>query len=208
MIELVAVERDDAAFLLLTQRILNGAIAELQVREVFLVHMDNWFDYKWLGWWARKEDRELRIPMFTPNRVRSEKHFIWDVEWTAAALPRPLHIRQAGRPCLALPLDRFSRHALFAWYSGNTTINDMGSLIVYLSGGEGYAWYTSLRKDGDWAVTDELHITRRELVVFENRGREIEAAFASSQAKLAKLAAKAREDVHAGRFRTLGIDEL
>jgi methylase of polypeptide subunit release factors len=35
-----------------------------------------------------------------------------------------------------------------------------------------------------------------------------DAAFASSQDALAKLAAKAREDVSNGRYKDLGIDEL
>ena len=102
MIELVPAEYDDVAFLLLAQRIMNGAIAELRMREVFLVHVDNWFDHKWLGWWSRKDD-ELRVPTFTPNRVHSEKHFLWKAEtavWEGVELQRPLHIRQPGRPFL------------------------------------------------------------------------------------------------------------
>jgi hypothetical protein len=75
MIELVPAENDDVLFLSLAQRIVNGAIVELGMREVFLVHVDNWFDHKWLGWWSRK-DEELRVPTFTPNRVLSEKHFV------------------------------------------------------------------------------------------------------------------------------------
>ena len=50
MIELVPTEHDDIAFLSLVQRIINGAIAAQRMREVFLVHIDNWFDHKWLGW--------------------------------------------------------------------------------------------------------------------------------------------------------------
>ena len=88
MIEFVPAEHDDVAFLSLAQRIINGAIAELRMREVFLVHVDNWFDHKWLGWWSRK-DEELRVPTFTPNRVLSEKHFLWTAEtsaWQSIAL--------------------------------------------------------------------------------------------------------------------------
>jgi hypothetical protein len=177
MIELVPAEHDDCAFLTLAQRIMNGAIAALQVREVFLVHVDNWFDHKWLGWWSRKGEKELRVPLFTPNRVRSEKHFVWDGEkstWISVDLPRPLHVRQAGRPWLAQPLGRFSECAAFIWYSGNTTTNKVGSLMLYLSGAEGYAWYASFKKDWPWTVADEFRVTRRELASFEERGRQIE----------------------------------
>jgi hypothetical protein len=49
MIELVPAEYDDLGFLSLARRIINGAIVELRMREVFLVHVDNWFDHKWLA---------------------------------------------------------------------------------------------------------------------------------------------------------------
>ena len=52
----------------------------LDVREVFLVHVNNWFDHKWLGWRSWSEG-ELCVPSFDPHRVRSEKRFIRDEDW-------------------------------------------------------------------------------------------------------------------------------
>src|SRR2546430_14591892 len=100
MIELVPAENDDVLFLSLAQCIVNGAIVELRVREVFLVHVDNWFDHKWLGWWSRKEE-ELRVPTFTPNRVHSEKHFVWKSgtsAWEDIGFEELLPIWPACRP--------------------------------------------------------------------------------------------------------------
>lgn len=177
MIQLVPAEHDDTAFLSLAQRIMNGAITVLQVREVFVVHVDNWFDHKWLGWRSRKGEDELRAPLFTPNRVCSEKHFVWDADtsaWKSVGLPRPLHIRQAGRPWLAQPLDRFSQSAAFIWYSGSTATNKIGSLMFYLSGADRYSWYASFKKEEHWTVSDELRIARRELISFEERGHHLE----------------------------------
>jgi hypothetical protein len=179
MIELIPAEHDDAAFLLLAQRIMNGTVTVLQMQEVFLVHVDNWFDHKWLGWWSRKGEKELRIPTFTPNRVHSEKRFIRDEEnlaWLSVDIPKPLHIRQAGRPWLAQPLDRISKRAAFVWYSGSTATNKVGSLMVYLSGADGYSWYASFKKGAHWTVADECRITRRELETFEERGHQLEMA--------------------------------
>ena len=178
MIELVPAEHDDAESLSLAQRLVNGGMAELQVREVFIVHVDNWFDHKWLGWWSRKEE-ELRVPTFTPNRVCSERHFVWKAQtcaWEEIGLQKPLHVQQPGRPWLARPLDRFSQAAAFIWYSGNTITNKMGSLMLYLSGADGHSWYASFRKSEKWAVADECRITRRELSMFEELGRQIEHA--------------------------------
>jgi hypothetical protein len=59
MIELAPTEQDDADFLPLVQGILNGAVAAMDLREAYLVQTDNWFDWKWLGFWSRGENKEL-----------------------------------------------------------------------------------------------------------------------------------------------------
>jgi hypothetical protein len=182
MIQLISEEHDDGAFLSLAQRLVNGAITALQMHDVYLVQIDNWFDHKWLGWrsqWRQKNLEELRVPMFTPNRVCSEKHLVWVADtavWKSVGLPVPLHVRQAGHPLLAKRLDRFSESAAFVWYSGNTAANKIGSLMFYLSGPDNYAWYASFKKNETWTVVDEFRITRRELMSFEERGLQMELA--------------------------------
>jgi hypothetical protein len=181
MIELEPIEYDDLAFLQLAQRIVNGAVAQLGIREVYLVQTDNWFDFKWLGFWSwgrEKELTELFVPPFNPNRVRSEKHFVWDAtswRFNSAAHEKPLHPRQPGRRrSYAVPLERVSKSAAFIWYSGNTITNRTGSLMLYLSGAEAYAWYASFSKDENWRCHDENRIARRELLSFEECGRQME----------------------------------
>jgi hypothetical protein len=180
MIDLIPCEHDDAGFLALAQRIIGGALQLLRAPEVYLVHVDNWFDHKWLGWWSRwkhKELKELYVPPFHPNRIRSQKHFVWDAihaQWSCTGQGKSLHIRQPGRWQRAVRLDRFSQSAVFVWYSGNTLKNGAGSLMLYLSGAADYAWYASLRREKEWRVDEGFHITRRELLRFEESGRDVE----------------------------------
>lgn len=97
VIELVSSEYDDVGFLQFAQRIVNGAITALRVHEVYLVHVDNWFDHKWLGWWSSweyKELKELCVPPFNPNRVRSQ-------ECDKASGIATIRIIRCGRACLA-----------------------------------------------------------------------------------------------------------
>jgi hypothetical protein len=179
MIELDAAGHDDPQFIALAQRIVNGAIVILQAREVFLVHIDNWFDHKWLEWRCRRGYEVLLVPPFNPNRIESQKHFVWDAEessWASVGFTRLVHVRQSGRSSLDQPLDRFSKHAAFVWYSGNTAANRVGSLMVYLSGAEDYAWYASFRKKEHWHVADEKRITRLALETFEKRGLQEEGS--------------------------------
>jgi hypothetical protein len=179
MIELVCAEHDDPGFLSLVQRIVNGAIRDLDVREVYVVHVDNWFDFKWLGWWSWSEGElnRLVVPPFNPNRVREQKRFIRDAnstQWSCVGSGKPLHVRRAGRSSLAQPIDRVSDSAAFVWYSGNTAANTAGSLMVYRSGTAGYAWYASFKNDHGWTANGEARVSRRELRSFEERGRQLE----------------------------------
>jgi hypothetical protein len=177
MIELIPTETDDPAFLSLAQRIVNGAIAALQVREVYLVYIDNWFDHKWLGWWSNWQHKDLKklfVPPFNPNRVRSQKHFIWDANssaWTFTGQGKPLHLRRSGHLSSRQLLEHFSKSAAFIWYSGNTVSNGAGSLMFYLSGAEDYAWYASLTRKERWKIDDGFLITRKELESFEESVR-------------------------------------
>jgi hypothetical protein len=179
MIEFVCTEHDDPAFLSLIQRIVNGAIADLQVREAYLVHVDNWFDFKWLGWWSWGKEglNRLAVPPFNPNRILGQKLLMQDargMEWKCAGSGKPLHVVRAGRSSLAQSIDQFSKSAAFVWYSGNTVTNTIGSLMMYRSGTDGYAWYASFKKNDGWIAKGEARISRRGLVLFEDRGRRME----------------------------------
>src|SRR5262249_13840042 len=122
----------------------------------------------------------LYVPPFNPNRVLSQKHFFWQgdsSQWTLTGEEKPLHIRQPGRRrSHAQRLDQISKSAVFIWYCGNTNSNRVGSMMLYLSGSENYAWYASFRKDEAWTIADGFKITRRELMIFEERGRQMESA--------------------------------
>ena len=123
--------------------------------------------------------KQLHVPPFNPNRIRSEQRFLWDdscSRWTPVVGRKPLHVRQPGRRKLfKRPLARFAQSAAFVWYSGNTVTNTTGSVMLYQSGTEGCAWYASFRKKEQWRVADECRATRRALEAFAERGRQIEA---------------------------------
>ena len=176
MIELVTSDGDDPGFLALIQRIINGALAVLGSREVFVVQTDNWFDFKWRGFWSWT-GKELKIPPFTPRRIRTQRHYSWDATsscWRYDGPGKILHVDQPGRSYLARPLSHVSASAAFVWYSGNTVTNSAGSLMVYLAGADRYSWYASFHLDGDWRIKKEFEIDRRELLSFLERGRQIE----------------------------------
>ncbi len=178
MIRFVAAPHDDPEFISLVERITNGAVAALNVGEVFLIHIDNWFDFKWLGWWSwgQKWLKRLVVPPFNPNRVLEQKRFVRDaneIDWKRTHSGRPLHVRRAGRQSFAQPIDGYSESAAFVWYSGNTATNTRGSLMFYGPGDQGDAWYAAFEKKEGWTIHRETRISRRELLSYEERGREM-----------------------------------
>jgi hypothetical protein len=109
--------------------------------------------------------------------VLLQKRFIWEPDssqWTLTGEGKSLHFRQAGlgRRSVAQKLDQVAQSAAFVWYSGNSLTNGAGSLMLYRSGAENYAWYASFRKDEKWTIADGFKVTRRELMSFEECGRQ------------------------------------
>src|SRR5262249_48392627 len=148
---------------------------ELRADVAFIIRVDNWFDYKWLGWSNRKTS-ELRVPPFGSNRVHSERRVILGNEpetWAEVRLPKSLHVPDAARPELGQRIDAISNRGAFIWYSGNTAPNGIGSLMLYLSNAEGYCWYATFKNGECWALSDECQITRRTLLSFEAHGAEV-----------------------------------
>jgi hypothetical protein len=159
---LLPAAHDDPAFLEHIEPIILGAAAG--VDELYLLHLDNWFDHKWCGYWSRRDEDELRLPPFNPNRILSQRRLTRSgPTWTDAAPGNPLHIKQPGRPWLTPPLSRIVTSALFAWYSGNTLPNKTGSLMIYQTGGQETAWYASFQRRGQWTL-HKTYKTTHELV--------------------------------------------
>src|SRR5690349_2642154 len=146
---------DDQEFIGIVSRILSASIALYRPSEIFVVHIDNWFDVKWrafsgkilgaLGVWKKG----LTIPPFVPNRVRIERHFTWEEscgEYVArdieAVVAARLHRRQLSFQNLNRDIRHISDSAIFFWYSGASAQSGRGSVMLYrIEDGETSSWY-------------------------------------------------------------------
>jgi hypothetical protein len=167
MIEILPAENDDKNFIGLVEQISNVGINLTQPEEVFIIKIDHWFNFKWksfshkifgaLGVWRD----ELRIPPFIPDRVVEETFFqkIGEVYETKSA--NPLHIYQPSENNARRKIKRKS--ALFVWFSGETTKNSQGSLMIYtFSKDFQNAWYVSFIKKSDWQIYKTDNISKTE----------------------------------------------
>jgi hypothetical protein len=174
MIELRATNLDDPGFLEMVGQALNGAVQRDEPGEVYVVHINNWFHYKWLGFsgvlglqLGIRCKPPLRVPPFNPSRVVSELHLRprgWAANDYAVEPARHLHRRQQSAQNLKTGrLTYGTGSALLLWYSGGTASQDRGSLMVYSIDADGEtSWYVSFLKKEDWQVNKLQGISRRE----------------------------------------------
>ena len=103
MIDLKPTQDEDGRFVALTSQLLNRLIRLHSPQEVYVIHIDHWFDHKWqsfsgktigaVGLWRST----LTVPPFEPGRVVSQSYFCAkDSSTKSYSLEgaKPLHLEQ------------------------------------------------------------------------------------------------------------------
>lgn len=160
---------DDPKFINLIGAFVSEYIKSTSASQVCLIHIDNWFGERWLGFAGKfsgiagirqrrgklgidERTRSLAIPPFRPSRVQAYAGYTISEDGTSNEFtPRPVHSEKNGGCTRTL-----FGNGLYVWYSGNTAQNTTGSLMVYeLNMGGQNAWYLNLSIDssGKWEVT-------------------------------------------------------
>ena len=152
---------DDNDFVAMIQTIVTGFLKRHPAEQVWIIHIDNWFDHKWMGFsgngamanwmfagspsadqFAIRLDsvkiefsqRNLTFPPFSPGRVLGQWSYLKSGEdYAEFPLPEIPHGTEKVRSGTNLHrrIADFSKAACFVWFSGNTIANDRGSLMVY-----------------------------------------------------------------------------
>lgn len=173
MIALDPKEYDDPQFVELISRTLTALAHCYKPIEIYVIHIDNWFDHKWKGFSGVADLQvgtwlgpTLRVPPFNPNRVVSQTHLHLDDpdKPTYVIEPAlPLHIYQPSSSNLRRSLSQITKSGLFAWYSGGTKKNDRASLMVYRIEKENeVSWYGSFLKKEEWRINKVTGISKQE----------------------------------------------
>ena len=164
---------DEPEFADIAKGVLESSVALYRPSEVYVVHIDNWFDVKWrafsgkvlgaLGIWKR----QLTVPPFRPNRVLSQNHFTRDSASGdyIATDAAPLHRNQLSFQNLNRDIRHLSDSALFFWSSGASAQTGRSSLMLYrIADGEVSSWYASYHRAPDWRLLHTQAISRVELL--------------------------------------------
>ena len=176
---------DDSDFLGLLGSLVGGLVARLNPEEVWIVHIDNWFDHKWLEFsgTGTVPSKLPRMPSaFRPTclpriKSRSTRRRLRSrrsprIGFWGNGLMRELWMVMRKCLCPSLPHDSESKgsrfniqrriedrsdSACFLWYSGNTLKNGRGSIMVYeIEGEQIRCWFASFRRHNKWELTLKL----------------------------------------------------
>ena len=174
--EILSKQNDDPEFVELVQRLIAGCIDDSFPNTIIVIQIDNWFDYKWLGFSGRgrvgfpfvlnldldtaldefRQD-QITLPPFSPSRVIEEYYFQREVTGVYRAREPLIYLHQkelapSSQNLHKRIVDRFDS-AVLVWFSSNTKQNLRGSVMIYeVKDREVNPWYAGFAKEEQWRV--------------------------------------------------------
>jgi len=185
---------DDPDFIQLVQQAVSTELDAKAVRGLFLIRIDNWFDYKWrlfsgIGRVAfddggllgrdtaldsfHRGGNKSTFPPFAPNRIISEAFYRKDENGVYVLDENGpwVHFtcRKRSSANLQQRIITHNNSALFVWFSSSTLKNRRGSLMIYRANGRVItSWYASFFLDGHWRAVRTQGISRQLLRFLEH----------------------------------------
>lgn len=173
MTDLTKYDNDNPKFISNIEIIIRDKVSKCRPFELYLTRIDNWFDDKWVKFsgthmheisiWQQKD---ITIPPFHPNRVDSCDYYRLDNAIYKKQTPyKTLHIIQASTDNFKRKIADYTDNGLFIWFSGNSKINNKGTLMGYLVQDKNcYTFYISLTGEKNWSVNKTKGISAKEVL--------------------------------------------
>src|SRR5262249_5889373 len=150
-------------FLARVTSVLNGTLHVYQPAELFLIRLDNWFGQRWLEFSGKALGAlgvcksKLTLPPFVPHRVVSQHHYALDevtAEYLFDGQGQAIHGTRPSADNLQRYVATIAPGAAFVWYSGSSTANGRGAVMMYIpAGNEHWAWYAAFARSVPWRIT-------------------------------------------------------
>ncbi len=176
---------DDNDFIELVNAIICGQLVRFSPEQLWVIHIDNWFDHKWLRfsgngavpsdipvdrYYSVKEQfyqEKITFPPFSPNRILAQWSYVRAGEgYIESPLPSLPHKteRQPSATNLNRRIAEFSHSACLIWYSANTLKNGRGSLMIYEVKDETVtSWFASFARHHRWQIDQTKGINKEDV---------------------------------------------
>jgi len=164
---------DNTNFILNCEKIITNSIRLWQPSEIYINRVDNWFDKKWLGFSGKLLGEvsvwksNLTIPPFHPNRIESSDSFVKSGEqYVKKENPHALHIYQKSNENLKRYVSGLTTNGLLIWYSGNSKLNGLGSVMCYLVlETKCHPFYLTLSEKNQWHISQNHGISKKTIAL-------------------------------------------
>ena len=178
MIHLNIGKLDNPEFISKVENVIKNQSRNSLPKEFYIIKIDNWFDYKWLNFsgtilhevsvW---NSDQVSIPPFHPNRVLDIIHYInQDGTFEKTENNFALHIHQQSSDNLRRKMSDICQDGLFVWYSDNTELNGIGSVMIYkVNDNECYGFYTSLDRNKNWNPIKTKGVNMNNMITMLNK---------------------------------------
>ena len=171
---------DSVIFIQNINKITERFVEKCEIEELFFIKVENWFDHKWLNYSGKSviqfhggpflesalqnEWRDkITVPPFNPSRIISEI-FIKIGFSQPKSFHKKLHSLKGSNDNIHNRIVNFTKNGLFAWYSSNTEINQIGSLMIYIVKDNSVeTFYVSFANKNGWNINLAKNINKREL---------------------------------------------
>ncbi len=182
-------EGDAGGFLELADDLLTDTVATYAPGEIYLVRIDNWFDWKWRGFQGKTIGAlgvwsygRLVIPPFHPNRVIRQRHLVKlaDGSYEDDGTGRPLHIKIPSQQALQRWVEKLAPATVLAWIGGGSESAGRGSAMIYaakpfpedgIKYGVWSSWYTSFVRTGEaWELDRTSGLSKPEVRAMLTQG--------------------------------------
>jgi hypothetical protein len=193
MIRIAGRLTDDCGFLDLLTTLTRELVTRFNPDQVWVIHIDNWFDHTWLKFSGNGAiasnfpsmfglpvhlDRftsvkfsfyqeKLTFPPFTPNRILGQWSYARTLDgYREVPLPSFPHSTRSKHSSSNIHrrIEDHADSACFIWYSGNTLKNGRGSIMVYeIEAERTGCWFAAFHRHNKWELTLTKDVSRSEI---------------------------------------------
>jgi hypothetical protein len=155
---------DDPKFIAIVKEIAAGAARVYSPAQLYVFHVDTWFDFKWLRFIG-----DDRLPPFRGNRILSQRHYTISPDQVSETIASPLYDFWDRAASTSPRLRTISNSAVLLWYSGESALSKRGAIMLYrIDVGEIQSWYASFHFSGEWKMLKGHQISRTEIEQLRN----------------------------------------
>jgi hypothetical protein len=155
---------DDPAFIAIVKQIAAGAAQVYSPSELYVFHVDTWFDFKWLRFIS-----DHRLPPFRGNRIVSQRHYAISSDRVIETIASPLYDFRARAASTSPQLRTISNSAVLLWYSGESAFSKRGAIMLYrIDADDIESWYASFHVSREWKMLKGHQISRTEIEHLRN----------------------------------------